>query len=117
MQVVIYHNPACSKSRQTLDILQNKGIIPEIVEYLTAPPDENTLRHIVKLLGITPRELLRTGEEEYLKLQLNEDNKTDDALVHAMATYPCLIERPIVVVDNQRARIGRPPESVLVLFE
>ncbi|MDE3259440.1 MAG: arsenate reductase (glutaredoxin) [Gemmatimonadota bacterium] len=114
-EVVIYHNPRCSKSRQTLNLLRERGIEPRVVEYLKTPPDEETLSGILDMLGIQPSDLVRTKEDEFRALGLRE--KTDDpkALIRAMATHPILIERPIVI-HGDRARVGRPPESVLEIL-
>lgn len=114
-EVVIYHNPACSKSRQTLKLLRERGVEPRIVEYLKTPPDEQTLSRILDMLGIRPMDLVRTGEDEYGELRLEE--KADDrmALIRAMTRHPILIERP-VVVSGSRARLGRPPENVLEIL-
>jgi len=112
MQVKIYHNPRCSKSRQTLQLLQEHAIEPEVVEYLETPPDKTTLRKILKQLGLSPRDLIRTKENEYKENQLDDPSLTDDQLIDAMVKYPKLIERPIVVTDKGAA-IGRPPEKVL----
>ncbi|MCE9592399.1 MAG: arsenate reductase (glutaredoxin) [Planctomycetes bacterium] len=109
--VTIYHNPRCSKSRQTLQILTDRGIEPKVVEYLKDPPDEKRIESLLKMLGMEPAQLLRRGEAEYKDLGL--DKKLDDrkALIRAMAQHPVLIERPIVVKGN-KARLGRPPEQV-----
>ena len=115
MQVTIYHNPRCSKSRATLALLEERGIDPRLVRYLETPPDAEELRAMLAALGMTPRALLRKGEAEYRELDLARDTLGDDALIEAMATHPRLIERPIVVADG-RARIGRPPEAVLELL-
>lgn len=112
MNVTIYHNPHCSKSRQTLALLRDKGIEPVIVEYLKRPPDPNLLRDLLDKLGMEPRELMRTHENEYQSLGLDHPNMTSDALIDAMSKNPRLIERPIVVAGD-RAAIGRPPENVL----
>jgi arsenate reductase len=111
-KVTIYHNPRCSKSRQTLALLENAGIEPKVVEYLQTPPDARSLARIVKQLGIEPRELIR--RKEYRALDLPE---TDDAqeLIARMAAHPEIIERPIVVAGG-KARLGRPPESVLEIL-
>ena len=112
--VTIYHNPDCSKSRQTLQLLRERGIEPEVVEYLQAPPDEVTLERLLDMLGLEPRELMREKEDEYEQLGLAE--KSDrKALIRAMVEHPILIERPIVVRGEQ-ARLGRPPERVLELL-
>lgn len=113
---LLYHNPRCSKSRGALDLLQENGIEPEVVRYLDDPPDAGTLRALVGKLGIRPRELLRTGEEEYRSLGLADESLGDDAIIEAMAAHPRLIERPILV-RGDRAVIGRPPERVLELLD
>ncbi|PID42005.1 MAG: arsenate reductase (glutaredoxin) [Proteobacteria bacterium] len=109
--VTIYHNPRCSKSRQTLALLEEKGIRPTIIKYLETPPDQATLTDIIDKLGIKPRELLRTKEAEYKEAGLNNPELTDDQVIALMQQYPKLIERPIVVRGN-RAVVGRPPENV-----
>ncbi|MEX0943725.1 MAG: arsenate reductase (glutaredoxin) [Pseudomonadales bacterium] len=114
-KVTIYHNPRCSKSRQTLTLLQDKGIEPDIILYLETPPTAGTLKTLVKQLGITPRQLLRTSEAEFKEMNLSDPSLTDDAIILAMTKTPKLIERPIVVKDN-KAVLGRPPENVLVLI-
>jgi|SRR5690606_31942927 len=115
MVVTIYHNPRCSKSRQTLKLLQDKGIEPRIVEYLRTPPDKETLRHLITMLGISPRELLRRKEAPYKELGLADPQKSDEEIIAAMVEHPVLIERPIVVKD-ERAALGRPPEQVLEIL-
>jgi arsenate reductase len=112
MSVEIYHNPRCSKSRQTLQLLQEKGIDPDVVEYLKTPPDKATLGHILDMLGLEPRELMRRKEKEYKALQLDDPALTREQLIEAMIANPKLIERPIVI-QNGKAAIGRPPEKVL----
>jgi arsenate reductase len=112
MKVTIYHNPRCSKSRQTLELLIRQGIEPEIIEYLKTPPDRSTLKKIFKLLDIKPRDLMRNKEPEYKEAGLDDGDLNDEQLITAMLEYPVLIERPIVLA-NGRAAIGRPPESVL----
>jgi len=111
----IYHNPRCSKSRQTLQILQDKGLEITIIEYLTCPPSEQELKNILKLLNATPFDLMRKGEEEY-KLYINDKNLSDDEAISVMVKHPRLIERPIVL-DHGKAVLGRPPENVLALYE
>lgn len=113
--VTIYHNPRCSKSRQTLELLQKQGIEPRVVLYLEQPPTKKQLKDLVSKLGIEPRDLLRRGEEEYKALNLADMNLSNDDLLTAMSAHPKLIERPIVV-RGERARLGRPPENVLELF-
>ena len=115
MSVTIYHNPRCTKSRQTLALLEQRGIQPRIVEYLVTPPTEAELKRLLKLLGISPRELLRTKEEEYKQAKLDKPGVTDTEIIHAMIKYPRLMERPIVVVGN-KAALGRPPENVLKII-
>jgi arsenate reductase len=112
MTVSIYHNSRCSKSRQTLALLNDNGIQPDIIEYLKTPPDQATLITLLKMLGIGPRELLRKGEDVYRELNLGDTSLDDEALIAAMIAHPILIERPIVV-SNGKAVIGRPPENVL----
>ena len=109
--VTIYHNPRCSKSRQTLQLLEARGVKPKIVEYLKEPPSSAELKAILKKLGMKPRDLLRQGEARYAELGLKERALSDDALIEMMVENPILIERPIVVSGN-KAAIGRPPETV-----
>jgi len=115
MKATIYHNPRCSKSRQTLAILEEQDVDIEIIEYLKDSPDKNTLSAILKKLGIAPSALLRKGESVFKELNLKEKLDDDDAILDAMVDNPILIERPIVVANN-KACIGRPPESVLDIF-
>ncbi|UPT56858.1 arsenate reductase (glutaredoxin) [Dickeya zeae] len=111
--VTIYHNPRCSKSRETLTLLQQQGIEPEVVLYLDTPPDAATLTRLIKQLGFSSaRELMRRKEELYRELNLADDTLTEAQLIEAMVTHPKLIERPIVVA-NGHAKLGRPPEQVL----
>jgi arsenate reductase len=112
MAVTIYHNPRCSKSRQTLQLLQDKGIEPLIVEYLKTPPSEQELNRILKLLGLKPRDILRTREAEYKQAGLDDPSLSDAQIIKLMVEYPKVIERPIVVTDHSAA-LGRPPEKVL----
>lgn len=110
--IQILHNPRCSKSRQTLALLEEKGIEPEIIKYLDTPPSATELKAILQKLGISARDLLRKGEDDYKALNLKDSSLSEDALIEAMVEHPKLIERPIVIKDN-KARLGRPPESVL----
>ncbi len=111
---VIWHNPRCSKSRQTLGILEEKGIEAEVVKYLEETPSAEEIKAILKKLNISARELMRTKEDEYKTLGLKEE--TDEKkLIEAMAAHPKLIERPIVI-KGEKAVLGRPPEKVLELF-
>jgi arsenate reductase len=112
---VIYHNPRCSKSRQTLELLNERGIDANVIEYLKTPPDEHMLEHILDLLGMQPRELMRTNEPAYRELGLDDASLTRQQLITAMVEHPGLIQRPIVV-SNGKAALGRPPEDVLELF-
>ena len=112
MQVKIYHNPRCSKSRQTLQLLQEHGVEPEVVEYLQTPPDKNALKKILDQLQLSPRDLMRHKENEYKENHLDDPSLSDDELIDAMLKHPKLIERPIVITDKGTA-IGRPPENVL----
>lgn len=113
-QIVIYHNPRCSKSRAALQLLRDRGIEPEIIEYLKAPPSAARLKELLAMLGMSPRELMRKGEEPYKTLGLSDESLDDDALVSAMVDNPILIERAIVVAGD-KARLGRPPEQILEL--
>jgi arsenate reductase len=110
--VSIYHNPRCSKSRQTLALLEDRGISPDIVLYLDTPPSSAALKKLLKQLGISARALLRKGEEAYKANNLKDPTLSDDVLIAAMTEYPKLIERPIVIANN-KAALGRPPENVL----
>jgi arsenate reductase (glutaredoxin) len=108
--VTIYHNPRCTKSRETLALLEKKGIKPEIIEYLKTPPDKATLKKLLKMLGKTPRELLRAKEAK--EAGLDKPSLSDEQIIDGMVKTPIVIERPIVV-NGARAALGRPPESVL----
>jgi len=114
MTMRIYHNPRCSKSRQTLGIIRESGIEPEIVDYLNDTPSAEELRELVRLLGIRPEELVRKGEDIF-KEQFKGRAMTDDDWLRAMAEHPKLIERPIVV-KGKKAVLGRPPEKVSELL-
>jgi arsenate reductase len=116
MSVKIFHNPRCSKSRQTLGLLQEQGEEPTIIEYLKTPPSAKELDAILRQLGLEPRELMRRKEPEYKAAGLDNPDLTRDELIQAMVDQPKLIERPIVIKDN-RAILGRPPEKVLDLLK
>ncbi|VUD51348.1 Arsenate reductase [Thalassocella blandensis] len=113
--ITIYHNPRCSKSRETLAIIEAKGVSPEIVLYLESPPSKTQLKTILKKLGISARDLLRKGEDAYKAEGLSDPNLKDDQLIDAMIKFPKLIERPIVIA-GERAVLGRPPENVNALL-
>ena len=116
MGLKILHNPRCSKSRQTLAILSENGIDVDIIEYLKDVPSKETLKQIINILGIKPRDLLRKGEGVYKENNLRREGLTDDDLIQFMIDNPILIERPIVY-DANRAVIGRPPNNVLKLIK
>ena len=112
----IYHNPRCGKSRDTLALLKEKGIDPQVVLYLETPPSAAQIKTLLKQLGLTDaRALMRKGEAEYKDLNLADASLSQDALIEAMAQHPKLIERPIVVKDA-KAALGRPPENVLAIL-
>ena len=111
-EISIFHNPRCSKSRQTLALLEQQNIQPEIIEYLKAPPTTAQLSDIIHMLNIEPRALLRKGEALYKELDLANLSLSNEQLINIMCKHPKLIERPIVI-NNGKAKIGRPPESVL----
>ena len=115
MSVTIYHNPRCSKSRQTLALLEEKGVTPDIVLYLENPPTKETLKALAAKLGASSaREMMRVKEAPYTELSL-ADVDAEDALIGAIAENPILLERPIVV-NGDKAAIGRPPENVLEIL-
>ena len=116
MNVTIYHNPRCSKSRATLDLLTARGIRPRIVEYLKTPPSTAELAHILDLLALEPRALMRRSEPEYAAANLTDPGLSRADLIAAMALNLRLIERPIVLA-NGKAAIGRPPENVLAILK
>ncbi len=115
MSVTIYHNPRCSKSRQTLALLNERGLEVDIVEYLKSPPDAPTLAGLLDGLGLEPRDLMRKTEAAYRELGLDDPALDRAALIAAMARNPVLIERPIVVAGRRMA-LGRPPEAVLEIL-
>jgi len=115
----IYHNPQCSKSRQTLALLETHNITPSIVEYLRTPPDAATIARILTLLDAAPRDIMRTKDEAYVEAKLDNPDLSNEALINAMISHPRIIERPIVVkydADHAiAAAVGRPPENILNL--
>jgi len=114
--VTIYHNPRCSKSRETLNLLQSHGVEPQVVLYLETPPDATTLRNLLQMLNLSSaRDLMRQKEDLYRTLNLADSTLSEEALIQAMVENPKLIERPVVVKGDQ-ARIGRPPEQVLEIL-
>jgi len=113
--VTIYHNPRCSKSRTTLALLRERGIEPDVIEYLKDAPSADDLRDVLAKLGRRPRDIMRRGEAVYKELGLGDETLSDDALIAAMAEHPILIERPIVI-KGEKAALGRPPESVLEIL-
>ena len=113
--ITIYHNPRCSKSRATLELLKTSGRDPQLVEYLKEPPTAETLDDILDLLGMEPRDLMRKKEKEYREAGLDNPDLGRKELIAAMVEHPRLIERPIVIA-NGKAAIGRPPEKVLEIL-
>tara|TARA_Y100000590_G_scaffold129438_1_gene147971 strand:- start:1598 stop:1954 length:357 start_codon:yes stop_codon:yes gene_type:complete len=114
---IIYHNPRCSKSRQSLEILREKEIEPEIIFYLETPPSEEELKSITTKLRINAFELLRKNEKEFKEQDLANPSRTEGEIIQAMVKFPRLIERPIII-KGDRAIIGRPPENVLkIIYE
>ena len=111
----IYHNPRCSKSRQTLALLEENGIEPEIILYLEDTPSAAELKAVIRKLGISARDLLRKGEDDYKEKDLKNPDLSEDELIAAMIESPRLIERPIVI-KGSKAVLGRPPENVLDLI-
>jgi arsenate reductase (glutaredoxin) len=116
MSVTIYHNPSCSKSRQTLELLGEHGITPNIIEYLKAPPTAEQLKKILVQLEATPRDLMRKKESVYAECGLGNTSLSDDELIDFMIKHPILIERPIVLANGQ-AILGRPPSQVLEILD
>ena len=116
----IYHNPRCSKSRQTLALLEEHNITPSVVEYLSNPPDAATLTSLLKLLDCSARDLMRPKEAAFIEAKLDDTNLSEAELINAMIAQPIVIERPIVVkhdgTEPTQAVIGRPPENVLTLL-
>lgn len=117
MSITIYHNPSCSKSRKTLELIESRGIKPEIVEYLARPPDAKTLRRLAGMLELPLADLLRRGEAEFRDAAGSVPLDDEAALANWLAAHPRVLQRPIVVDEEQeRAVIGRPPENVLGLI-
>ena len=114
MTYTLYHNPRCSKSRQTLQLLETAGVKHRVVEYLKTPPSAEEISLISKKLGLTAHEFMRKGEPEYTQLELSSSEHSEEELFQIMHQHPKLIERPILVGPHA-AKIGRPPEAVLAL--
>jgi len=114
-KTTLFHNPRCSKSRQTLELLQSRGVEPTIIEYLKTPPTEEELDKVLNMLGLEPRQLMRTKEAEYAENNLDDESLTRQQLIQTMVKYPKLIERPILI-NNNKAALGRPPEDVLEIL-
>jgi len=114
-QTQIFFNPACSKCRMTLELLDEHDIKPDVIEYLSTPPDFDTLKQLLQMLGISAENLIRKGESIYKKLDLANQDLDENALIQIMIDNPILIERPIVV-RNGKAIIGRPPERILEIL-
>lgn len=112
MKTRIYYNPRCSKCRSSLALLNEQGIEPDVIEYLTTPPDKNTLQEILDKLGLSARQIMRTNEPEYKAQNLADPSLSEEELINAMIATPILIERPIVVTEKGVA-IGRPPENII----
>lgn len=115
MSIKIYHNPRCSKSRQTLQLLEEKGVQPDVIEYLKKAPSRAELESILSMLNMESRDLMRKGEAIYKEQNLKDNSLSDEQLITAMLENPILIERPIVLA-NGKAAIGRPPETVLEIL-
>ena len=117
MKLTIYHNPRCSKSRKTLELIESKGIKPTIVEYLKTPPDAQAVLRLARLLDLSVSDILRHGEEDYALLTASASSDDDRALAAGLASHPKALQRPIVVdEDADKAIVGRPPENVLRLI-
>jgi arsenate reductase len=116
MTVTIWHNPRCSKSRQTLELLQKKGVTPAIREYLKEPPSKAEVEKLIDMVGGDPGELIRDGEAEFKALEKKKVEMSRADIVKAIAAHPILLQRPIVVL-GRKAAIGRPPEAVLPLLK
>lgn len=114
-KVILWHNPRCSKSRATKQILEERGVELDVIEYLTETPSLNQIADVLDYLGLQPRQLMRTGESAYSDNNLDNEQLSREQLIQAMIDHPILVERPIVIA-NGKAAIGRPPESVLEIL-
>ena len=110
--ITIYHNPRCSKSRQTLQLLRDNGVEPKIIEYLKRPLQKSELKNIAEMLGLRPKDFIRKNEKDFKENNLGAVIDNDEKIIDAMTSYPKIIERPIVTL-GKLAVIGRPPENVL----
>lgn len=115
MSVQIIHNPRCSKSRQTLALLEENGVTPEVVEYLKTPLTAEKISSILSKLEVNVRDIIRTKEAEYKENGLDDSSLTDEQIIDVLVNVPKLIERPIVI-NGEKAAIGRPPENVLAII-
>ncbi|MBL4623176.1 MAG: arsenate reductase (glutaredoxin) [Immundisolibacteraceae bacterium] len=115
MALEIWHNPRCSKSRQTLALVRDQGLEPTVIEYLKTPPNAERLEQVLAMLELTPRQLMRRKEADYKDQGIDDDSLSDDQLIAAMIEFPKLIERPVVINGGQAA-LGRPPEQVLEIL-
>ena len=116
MTIKIYHNPRCSKSRQTLQLLRDNGVEPEVIEYLKTPLNEAELKRILEMMDMGPREIIRKKEAEYKEQGLDDPSLNNDKIIAKMAAFPKLIERPIVMTSSGKCALGRPPEAVLEII-
>ena len=112
--MIIYHNPRCHKSRETLELLHSKGIKPEVIEYLKTPLSEKDIRSVLKKLKVTAKDIIRTNEPEF-KENFSGEKLLEEEYIKALVKYPKLLQRPIVI-KGEKAVIGRPPENVLELI-
>jgi len=117
MKPILYHNPHCSKSKKAVELLTEKGVELECIEYLKTPPTNSELTQILTLLKIDARALMRKGEKIYSELNLDNESLTEDELINAMIENPILIERPILIINQEKAMIGRPPETLLTMID
>lgn len=115
MSIQILHNPRCSKSRQTLALLEENGVTPEVLEYLKTPPSADELTSIINKLGVNVRDIIRKKETEFKENGLDNEQLNDTQIIDILVKVPKLIERPIVI-NNDKAAIGRPPENVLAII-
>ncbi len=115
IKATIFHNPRCSKSRKTLELLQQQDLDITTIDYLNSPPDSETLADVLERLNCNPRDIIRNNESEYTQAGLDDPTLSDKSLIEAIISYPRLLQRPIVLI-GEGAAIGRPPEAVLDLL-